>query len=187
MNRISIQNQGTKRWRFCLSVFTLIYVFCSYFWLGRQTTVFADEPLKAVRQVWFFFGLDQDWRLFGPEVRSFNCFPSAIVTIDGAKLLWEAPHSPGDLEGNFCRLNLHRKFSIDNLPWMIYSGYWQRFAGQLAREFASKDDAIESVSLVLNYEYMDNPEIGLRSRTQLPLYSQKTFYFDRYAGGENLP
>lgn len=184
---MSCQKDRSLKWRTGLSLVTIAYVFCSFFWLGRQTTVFTEEPLKPIRQFWFFCGFDQDWRLFAPEVRSFNCFPAAIITVNGAKLIWEAPHSGIELQGNLCRLNLHRKFSVDYLPWMVYSGYWQRFAAALAKEWASADKHPQSVSLILNFEQMDSPEKMLRARSQVPIYFQNSFYFERYAKEELMP
>ncbi len=145
----------SKRWRLLLSLVVVSYVFCSVFWLGRQSANFAvDEPLKPLRQVWFFLGLDQDWRLFGPEVRTFNCRPSAIIGFDnGAKLLWQPP--VGEEFDDKLRLNCHRKWTIDYLLWPLYTGYWWSLSQFITSAVDTNDMHPREFTLFINFSHLN--------------------------------
>lgn len=173
------KNKGLKILKSGLLVFSLVYLFSSYFWLGRQTTILTDEPLQALRQFWFFFGLEQDWRLFAPKVRNFNCYPSAVINLSGARVLWQGPGP--DLQSDPLRRNLHRKFCVDCLPWQICSGYWSQFC-HYAKDSCQADGVeVKSVSLIQNEDKLENPQIKFRKQKDLPAYYQYLIHAEYFA------
>jgi hypothetical protein len=168
-----------------LSFVVASYLFFTITWLC------PDAPLKTrilepVKQFWLFWGLEQNWKLFSPEIREINFHPEAILTFaNGDRMIVEMPRMNRLSYGERFRLEKFRKWSIDSLPWPDYKEFWPDFARYIGRKHYNQN---KPSTLSLNLYWIEIPKPSASSNVAaLPEHTKmSTVFFYKYKA-EDLP
>ena len=164
-----------------LSICFAWYIAMSIIWLLP-----TSEPKTRIMNTagiwWNYWGLNNNWSLFSPEIRGINLHVSAVLTFaDGSKLLWQAPRM--DKLGLLDRFYYEkfRKLIIDSLPWPNYQAFWFDAARYVGRKFYCAQNEPTWFSLQLNWVEIPKPEGELVDRNALPEHTKiYTVYSYKY-------
>ncbi|MGH9549260.1 MAG: hypothetical protein ACRD3W_07795 [Terriglobales bacterium] len=126
-----------RRWQILVSVPLLFYL------LFAITSKFPESDIKNLiveptELFWTFFGLNQDWPLFAPDVRTRNVSTGWVLTFsDGTKTICQPP------------LNQYkwRKWLLHTIPWDSHENLWPDFAQYLGQYYYRDEDPPLSASL----------------------------------------
>lgn len=169
----------------CLSVTIALYLSLQIAWLSPDCLL-RTRIVEPVKQFWYFWGLDQSWRLFSPEIKNINFHTVAVLTFeDGMKLNWELPRMKRLNYWERFRDEKYRKWCVDSLPWPDYKEFWPDFARYVGRKYYQKDNKPVSLSLVLYWIEIPKPEGEIVPVSKLPEHTRmNTVFFYRYNPGD---
>jgi hypothetical protein len=169
-----------------LSVCFVCYIGLTVIWLLPNS-----EPKTRIfdhLSVWWnFWGLNQNWSLFSPEIRSINLHVSAVITFeDGTKLIWQAPRM--DKLGLLDRFYYEkfRKLVIDSMPWPSYKSFWIDTAKYVGKKFYCPENKPVWFSLQLHWIEIPKPEGNLVDRNALPEHTKIYTVFSYKYGKEDF-
>lgn len=84
------------------------------------------EPTHVICE---FFGWMQNWRLFGPLIRTINFHTFALIGYENGMIgSWEAPRFDLMNLNEKYRKDKFHKWDSDCLPWFNYHNFWPGFA-----------------------------------------------------------
>lgn len=160
-----------------LSVFTLCYWFYAITWVSPESDL-RDRILEPTKQTMLFFGLDQNWKLFSPDIRDINYHPLAVITFaDGTRVCWQPPQiNQKDLWLKF-KDEKFRKWSIDSLPWPDYKEFWPDFARFVGRQYQEDGRKPVSLSLLLFWTKIPDPKTNFCPVEKLPKHTSPSLVF----------
>jgi hypothetical protein len=174
-----------------MSALIVSYLFFTITWLSPESDL-RTRVLEPVKQFWYFFGLDQNWRLFSPVIKDINFHTVAVLTFeDGYMLNWELPRMKRlDYLERF-RDEKYRKWCVDSLPWPDYKEFWPDFARYAGRKFYNKANKPVSLSLQLYWIEIPPPPRQAGEKivpvAELPEHTKmNTVFYYRYKP-EDLP
>lgn len=163
MQKMEINSKPTSKGNhkeLLLSLFIFTYLFYLIAWLSPENET-RKRIIEPINTAWLFFGLDQNWKLFSPEIKDINFHTVAILTFeDGTKKIWELPRMKRlDFWQRF-KDEKFRKWSIDSLPWPDYKEFHPDFAVYVAKKFydPAKSPKNKPVSLSLQLFWIDIPD-----------------------------
>ena len=161
-------SEKPKPFEVIVSVLTSVYLFYVLLWFTPDSVV-KSNLFAPIYTSWLFFGLNQSWSLFSPNIRQLNYYPSAIITFeDGSKTLWEPPLMDRlSLIERFQREKF-RKWSIDSLPWSRFKDYWVDFAKYVGRQYYNEANKPVSISLNLRWIVLPSPSEKFYNQSELP-------------------
>lgn len=170
-----------------LSSLICLYLFIQIAWLCPDSKP-RSAIIEPVKLFWHFWGLDQSWKLFSPEIKNINFHTVAIITFaDGMKLNWELPRMKRLNYLERFRDEKYRKWCVDSLPWPDYKEFWPDFARYAGRKFYRPDNKPVSLSLVLFWIEIPSPEGKIVPVANLPEHTKmNTVFYYRYKP-EDLP
>ncbi len=171
-----------------LSFVVATYLFFTITWLCPDAPI-KTLILEPVKQFWLFWGLEQNWKLFSPEIREINFHPEAILTYaNGERMIVEMPRMNRLSYGERFRLEKFRKWSIDSLPWPDYKEFWPDFARYIGRKHYCANNKPASLSLNLYWIEIPKPTAaGISEVAALPQHTKmSTVFFYKYKA-EDLP
>jgi len=168
-----------------LSLIFVVFLFFTISWLAPESTL-RTNTIEPVKQFYLFWGLDQNWKLFSPEIRKINFHTEAILTFaDGNRLIVEMPRMNRLNYWDRFRLEKFRKWSVDSLPWPDYKEFWPDFARYIGRKYNNNNNQPQSLSL--NLYYIEIPTLDLNHPhplvpvTEMPPHTKiNTVFFYRY-------
>lgn len=145
-----------------------------------------DSSRDPLRTLWQFWGLEQNWKLFSPEIRKINYHTVGIVTYkNGFKEIWEVPRLNKLDLGERISKDKFRKWGIDSLPWSTHKGYWPDLARFIGRSRFTADNPPAQFSLILLWTDGNPPE-ALNSRDQMPIHSKPSHVFTYNYGKDDF-
>ncbi len=168
-----------------LSLIFVVFLFFTISWLAPESP-WRSATIEPIKQFYLFWGLDQNWKLFSPEIRKINFHTEAILTFDdGNRLIVELPRMNRMNYADRFKLEKFRKWSVDSLPWPDYKEFWPDFARYLGRKYNCSDNQPQSLSL--NLYYIEIPVLDLNKSqplvplTEMPAHTKmNTVFFYRY-------
>ncbi len=122
-----------------------------------------DCPLKLfinqfTRTPITLLGIDQCWKMFCPNPRSFNLHPYAIITfVDGATAYYEFPRMEKMSQWDALQRERLRKLFFDIMPWDDYKTLRASIARYIARCYFDPGNPPTTVSL--SYNCQDIPPL----------------------------
>lgn len=170
-----------------LSSTIALYLGVQIAWLMPESLA-RTAVISPIKQLWQFWGLDQNWRLFSPEIKNINFHTVAVITYaDGMKLNWELPRMKRLNYWERFRDEKYRKWCVDSLPWPDYKEFWPDFARYAGRKFYKADNKPVSLSLVLYWIDIPKPTDKIVPVAALPEHTKmNTVFYYRYKP-EDLP
>ncbi|MBK7745864.1 MAG: hypothetical protein IPP57_01825 [Candidatus Obscuribacter sp.] len=178
----------TSRREALTSLLIALYLSCQIAWLS------LDSPLRTrivepFTQFWLFWGLDQNWRLFSPEIKNINFHTVAVITFeDGSKLNWELPRMKRLNYWERFRDEKYRKWCVDSLPWPDYKEFWPDFARYAGRKYYQPNNKPVSLSLLLYWIEIPKPEAKIVPVAKLPEHTKvNTVFYYRYKASDFAP
>jgi hypothetical protein len=133
-----------------------------------------------------FFGLEQNWKLFSPAIRTINYHPVAVVTFeDGARVIWEPPQIRQSSQWTRFKDEKFRKWSIDSLPWPAYKQFWPDFAKFVGRHYQRQGLKPANLSLMLFWSDIPSPKESFHKVGELPKHNKSSLvFFYSYTPGD---
>ncbi len=168
-----------------ISLFICTYLFYLIAWLSPENET-RKRIIEPINTAWLFFGLDQNWRLFSPEIKDINFHTLAILTFeDGSKKIWELPRMKRlDFWQRF-KDEKFRKWSIDSLPWPDYKEFHPDFAVYVGKKFYNPSNKPVSLSLQLFWTDIPDPEKHFTKVENLPEHTRmNNVFFYRFKEGD---
>ncbi len=145
-----------------------------------------SRVLDLVGLWWNYWGLDQNWALFSPVIRSINYHTTAVLTfLDGTKLVWQVPRMDKLTLLDRFRYEKFRKWGVDSLPWPDYKSFWTDTAKFVGRKFYRQENMPVCFSLQLHWIEIPKPETNFVDRNALPEHTKtNTIFSYRYLKGD---
>lgn len=168
-----------KRWQTVVSLLTIGYFVYVIAWLTPESEP-RSRIIKPMEFFWNYWRLDQNWRLFSPEIRGISYHTSCRLTFeDGTNANYELPQNLRLSMAERFRTEKWRKWGIDSLPWPDYKQFWPDFARFVGRRFYREDNKPVSMSFYLHWADMYPP--ADRSRSDLEYhYKISPIFMYRY-------
>lgn len=117
-----------------LRAFVAFHVLVIVSW-GMPTETLVGKALnRSIEPYMLFTGLWQNWSMFAPDPRRFDCYLTAKLRFkDGMESLWEFPRMDkmGPVEAYF--KERYRKWACDNLRLDTQRGTWSEASRYIAR------------------------------------------------------
>lgn len=115
-----------------------------------------DKLSRAIRPVQLALGLDQNWKLFSPEIRGINFHSQAIVTFkDLSTKFYEFPRVERQEFAEKVRREKISKLLNDCLPWPDFQQFLPDTARFIAR--ANYDPSNPPIRVALSYNWIPVP------------------------------
>lgn len=180
-------DHNTKVKETLLSFLILAYLFFTITWLSPESNL-RTRILEPVKQFWLFWGFDQNWRLFSPEIRNINFHTSATLTMtNGERVVWELPRMKQMSLWQRFKDEKFRKWSIDSLPWPDYKEFWPDFARYVGRQYCTPENKPVDLTLNLYWIEIPQPQAKLIPVKDLPEHTKyNTVFYYRFKP-EDLP
>ncbi|HIA50827.1 MAG TPA: hypothetical protein EYN91_01885 [Candidatus Melainabacteria bacterium] len=151
-----------------ISLLIAVYFAFVFIWFLPES-VFKSKVFSPMYTPWLYWGLNQSWSLFSPNIRQMNYYPSAIITFeDGSKALWEPPLMDKLTLVERFKREKFRKWSIDSLPWSRFKDYWPDFARYVGRKYYNPLNKPVSLSLNLRWIEIPSPSQKFFRQAELP-------------------
>ena len=177
--------RASQRLQVILSVVSLVYFAYNAVMTAPWTLASRLKELP-IESAWRFFGLEQNWKLFSPEIRKINYHTVGVITYkNGFKEIWEIPRQNKLDLFERIKKDKFRKWSVDSLPWKAHKGYWPGLARFIGKSRFRADNPPTQFSLILLWQ--DTPEPGqMIARNSMPVQSNPSHIFTYIYSAEDF-
>lgn len=171
-------------WQTILSVLTALYLSVLIGTLSPPG-LWQERLLDLTGPFWRYTRLDQNWRLFSPQLSRTNQHATTIITFeDGSKALFELPRMDRLSQLGRFKDEKFRKWSVDCLPTEKYKQYWPDTARYIGRRFYNEHNKPQALSLGIWWSDIPPPTAG-KGPDDLPVQSNYSPLFQyRFAPGD---
>lgn len=151
----------------------IISTFIGCYWIIVLACVMANCPFKDyihqyLRLPELLFGIEQSWRMFCPNPRTYSLHCYAVITFkDGSTAYYEFPRLEKMNQWDAFLRERVRKHYDDIMPWDEFRMFRPLVASYIARCFSDSDNPPVQVSLCYNREFI-SPMPYPRPRFPLP-------------------
>lgn len=141
---------------------------------------------RAVRPVELALGLDQNWKLFSPELRGMNFHSQAIITfMDGTMKFYEFPRVERMEFFKKIRREKISKFLNDCFPWPNNDAFLPDTARFIAR--GNWDPENPPATITFAYNWVDSPKFSqFIKQDELPQQTNRYTFFSYRVQPEDL-
>ena len=143
---------------FAISLLIFCYFFCICVWIAPSSQL-RSALLKKVAPILTVTGLEQQWNLFGPEVRKINLHGMAIITFaDGSMKLYEFPRMDKlDIWRRLKREKM-RKMFVERIPTDNHRDFLPAICRSIACANANPDNQPVEITLAYNWCNIPPPD-----------------------------
>lgn len=162
---------------------TWISAFLVFYFTINIILLLPNNPVKTqlaalVDPAWSFFDMNQNWSVYGPDLRRINFHSTATILYqDGSVRVLELPRPEFRSLFDKIRQEKFRKFASDTLPW---PDHVSEFAPDTARYIARRNNlpGLTPSLITLRINWIETPRPSEHvSQSNLPPHTKQNTYF----------
>lgn len=171
-----------RRERLCLNLLIIFFLASALILSFSETPLFSYETGRKIRGYFAPFGMRQFWRLFGPDLRTYNFYTLVVIEFaDGTIKLRELPRMEKLSVWQRFVHEKERNVFVQTLPGPPNKIFYPSVARYLARaNFDRNHPENPPTTIGFYFIYQDMP-LPLKEkwvyRDQLPLLTRKNLHF----------